>query len=552
MNPALAAQIFQFEDYDLDRGAFELRRTGDVVPLERIPLELLFLLVERSGKLVTREEIVERIWGKDVFVDVDNGINTAIRKIRKALKDNSENPRVLQTVPGKGYRFAATVGVARPGETQATKPGSQISIEPSFRFRRPQYWRVTIALALVLIVASFVFRSHSSTPRRSTNERVMLGVLPFQNISGDPQQEYFSDGLTEETITDLGQLNPEQLGVIARTSAMAYKSTKKTATEIGHELGVDYLLEGSVRRDSGSVRISAQLIRVEDGSHIWARNYQRDVKNILQAQIELGDAIAQQVQVRLPESLRRQQGKAFTLNPDAYDLYLRGRDQWYQRTPEAMQKSIAYFQQAIDRDPKFAMAYVGLADAYNISQVVGLPGIPRRPGEIYPRAKAAALMALKLDPQLGEAHTALAFEETHFDFDWQSAEKEFLRGIELNPSSAYAHLFYSNCYLSPMGRHKQAIAEMKKALALDPLSLAINNFLGNTYFYAGQDDLAVEQFHKTIEMNPGFVLAHYYLADVLARLERFDESISEFEKAEVLSKQNPELAALAAHLCDGR
>ncbi len=374
----------------------------------------------------------------------------------------------------------------------------------------------------------------------------MLGVLPFQNISGDPQQEYFSDGLTEETITDLGQLNPEQLGVIARTSAMAYKSTKKTATEIGHELGVDYLLEGSVRRDSGSVRISAQLIRVEDGSHIWARNYQRDVKNILQAQIELGDAIAQQVQVRLPESLRRQQGKAFTLNPDAYDLYLRGRDQWYQRTPEAMQKSIAYFQQAIDRDPKFAMAYVGLADAYNISQVVGLPGIPRRPGEIYPRAKAAALMALKLDPQLGEAHTALAFEETHFDFDWQSAEKEFLRGIELNPSSAYAHLFYSNCYLSPMGRHKQAIAEMKKALALDPLSLAINNFLGNTYFYAGQDDLAVEQFHKTIEMNPGFVLAHYYLADVLARLERFDESISEFEKAEVLSKQNPELAALEA------
>jgi TolB-like protein/DNA-binding winged helix-turn-helix (wHTH) protein len=342
----MPADIVKFGDgFELDRNSYELRRAGRALKLERIPLDILFLLVERRGQLVTREDIIARIWGRDVFLDTDSSINGAIRKIRLALKDDPDNPVFLQTVTGKGYRFIAAVTEAEapfyegggkklvasrslapaslaqegsvPLATQP-EPGSPEQRSPEQRRpeqRRPEQRspeqrppltsrpRVVAALGILLVVvvvaaAIYGFRLRSS-PSAGPQSRVMLAVLPFANLSNDPEQEYFSDGLTEETITDLGELNPERLGVIARTSAASYKHTTKTIAQIGHELGVDYVLEGSVRREGGSARVSAQLIRVSDQVHLWAHNYDRETGGLLALQNELGRAIAQQVQVKL-------------------------------------------------------------------------------------------------------------------------------------------------------------------------------------------------------------------------------------------------------------
>ena len=532
-------EVIRFEDFELDGGAFELRRGGRVVRVERIPLELLFLLVDRRPSLVAREEILQRIWGKDVFVDADNSINTAIRKIRQALRDNSEEPHFVQTVPGKGYRFVAHVG----GVPEATanhpepEPGASAQL-PSGR----RDWRLWFALlamfvlsGAILIASVFFHRS------RSKAGKVMLAVLPFQNMSNDPRQEYFSDGLTEETITDLGQLSPEHLGVIARTSAMTYKNTNKSVSQIGRELGVDYILEGSVRREGDQARVSAQLIRVSDQTHVWAQNYQRELHDLLQIQNELGTAIARQVQGNLTPQQLVDLSKMRTVNPEAYDLYLKGRFYWNERNPAAIKESIAYFQQATAKDPDFALAYVGLADAFNISNILGVSS-----EESLPQAKVAAAKALTLDPSLAEAHAALGMEKSHYDFDFPGAQREFLKAIELNPNSAYAHLFYSNCYLAPVGRMSEAIAENQKALELDPLSLPINNFMGMTYMFAGDYEKSYQQFQHTIAMDPTFPLAHEYFSFLLKMMGRLEEGIKEYEKSEVLGGANSEDAAAEA------
>ena len=320
---------------------------------------------------------------------------------------------------------------------------------------------VAAALVLVVAVTAYLVGTH---PSPGPQKRTMLAILPFQNLSNDPRQEYFSDGLTEETITDLGQLSPEHLGVIARTSAMAYKHTDKSVSQIGRELGVDYILEGSVRREGGKARVSAQLIRVSDQTHLWAQNYDRDLQDLLDVQNDLGRAIAEQVRANLTPQRQIELSKKHMVNPEAYDLYLKGRFYWNQRTPDAIKESIGYFQQATDRDSNFALAYAGLADAYNISNIIG----PVSPRDSFPQAKAAAMRAILLDPSLAEAHAALGMEKSHYEFDFPGAEKEFLKAIEVNPNSTYAHLFYSNCFLMPMGRQAQAIAENKRALELDP------------------------------------------------------------------------------------
>jgi TolB-like protein/DNA-binding winged helix-turn-helix (wHTH) protein/Flp pilus assembly protein TadD len=532
--------IIRFEDFELDRGAFELRRAGRVVRLERIPLELLFLLAERRGLLVAREDILESIWGKDVFVDADNSINTAVRKIRQALKDNPEEPRFVQTVPGKGYRFVMpadgvlTATPARPPDA----PVRETFAKPA---GRPQ-WPLWLPLAAVLILALIILVAALLRRSKPNAGRVMLAVLPFQNMSNDPGQEYFSDGLTEETITDLGQLSPEHLGVVARTSAMAYKHTNKSVSQIGRELGVDYILEGSVRREGGQARVSAQLIRVSDQTHVWAQNYQRDLHDLLQIQNELGTAIARQVQGNLTPQQLVDLSKIRSVDPEAYDLYLKGRFYWNERNPAAIKQSVAYFQQAIAKDPNFALAYVGLADSYNIGNIVGAYS----PSESLPEAKVAATKALTLDPSLAEAHAALGMEKSHYEFDFPGAEKEFLWALELNPNSAYAHLFYSNCYLSPMGRMSEAIAENKKALELDPLSLPINNFMAMTYMFAGDYQKSSQQFLHTIAMDPTFPLAHEYFSFLLKMMGRFEEGIKEHEKAAVLGGSSPEDAAAEA------
>jgi TolB-like protein/DNA-binding winged helix-turn-helix (wHTH) protein len=462
--PASSGRRVRAGLFEVDLGGCEIHKNGRRVPLQEQPFRVLAILLERPGEVIAREELQARLWPADTFVGFDEGINTAIRKLRVAFGDSADNPRFIETIPRRGYRFLApvydlVVDSAQPSESVAevdalaerprVRPGSVLQLIVALS-----------AVAVLVVLGIVIFLKRLRPPANPTaQKRVMLAVLPFQNMSNDPAQEYFSDGLTEETITDLGQLSPEHLGVIARTSAMAYKHTNKTVSQIGHELGVDYILEGSVRREAGEARVSAQLIRVSDQTHLWAQNYERELHDLLLIENELGKAIARQVQINLTPQQEIDLSKMRTVNPEAYDLYLKGRFYWNQRNSAAIKESIGYLQKATELDPNFALAYVGLADAYNIGNILGVYSAK----ESLPEARAAATKALALDPSLAEAHAALGMVKSHYDFDLVGAQREFLKAIELNPNSAYAHLFYSNCYLAPMGRMSEAIAENQRA-----------------------------------------------------------------------------------------
>jgi len=550
----MPADVVKFGDgLELDRNSYELRRAGRALKLERIPLDILFLLVERRGQLVTRDDIIGKIWGKDVFVDTDSSINGAIRKIRQVLKDDPENPVFVQTVTGKGYRFIAAVTEA---EFPAHKSGGKnlessntITQEPSTLLAAGQErrvaltswpWVASLAVLLVVVLAAAIFglrlRARSQT---ASEHRVMMAVLPFANLSNDPEQEYFSDGLTEETITDLGELNPERLGVIARTSAAANKHTNKTIAQIGRELGVDYILEGSVRREDGSARISAQLIRVKDQVHLWAHNYDRETGGLLALQNELGRAIAQQIQVKLAPPYGGRSTNKYAPNPEAYELYLKGRFYLNQRTFAEIDKSTECFQGSIEKDPGFALAYAELADSYIANAI-------RSSQNFYPKAKAAASRALELDDDLAEAHAALGAEKADFEYDWQGAEQEFKRAIELNPNYAEAHFRYAWTYLTPQGESEQAIAEMKKALELDPFSRIYNTVFGLTYFYARRYDESRAQFTKAIELNPDFFVTYYHFAWLYSQLGQYQNAISELTRGRLLSGDDQTAKAAAS------
>jgi len=491
------AELLQFENFELDRGAYELRRAGRKVRLEPIPFELLILLVERRGLLVTRAEIIERIWGKDVFVDTDHSINTAVRKIRLALCENPDAPRFVVTVPGKGYRFDAPVR-----------------------------------------------ENAGDSPVGVTSNRVMLVVLPFENLSTDPAQEYFSDGLTEETITNLGQLNSDRLGVIARTSAMSYKGTRKNIAEIGRELGADFALEGSVRRDGDRVRISAQLIRTSDQTHLWAHNYDRELKDFLAVQRELGQAIAEQVQVRLTPEQRTPREGARAVDPAALDAYLRGRYYLWRVTRPNIERAIEYFREASQIDPCMAVSYAGLADAYDILPITS--DFP--PREAFPKAEQAAKQALEIDSDLAEAHAALGGVRFWYNWDWPAAEEHCRRAIARNASYAMAHLRYGHL-LSNIGRHEEALSEIELARQLDPLSLIINTLCAQFRYQARQYDEAELLLGKALELDPNFWVAHINLANVYQQQERLDEALAEAEKAREFSGGNTQALSLAAYAC---
>src|ERR1700677_1744179 len=522
--PASSSRQVRTGLFEIDLASSQLHKNGRKLPLQEQPFRVLAILLESPGEVVTRQELQARLWPADTYVGFDEGLNTAIRKLRTAFGDSAGNPRFIETLPRQGYRFIAPITETMPADglpssmevrgdgaqmeghaaVVASGRAQQVERPPTAADHRRQGKRVVLVIAflvLVLTVVAYVMHRHSS-PGYAPSKRAMLAVLPFQNLSNDPGQEYFSDGLTEETITDLGQLSPEHLGVIARTSAMAYKHTNKTVSQIGHELGVDYILEGSVRPEGGKARVSAQLIRVSDQTHLWAQNYDRDLQDLLDVQNDLGKAIAEQVRANLTPQRQFELSRKHMVNPEAYDLYLKGRFYWNQRTPDSIKESIGYFQQATAKDGNFALAYAGLADAYNISNIVG----PVSARDSLPQAKAAAMRAILLDPSLAEAHAALGMEKSHYEFDFPGAEKEFLKAIDLNPNSPYAHLFYSNCFLMPMGRKAQAIAENKRAVEIDPLSLPINNFMAMTYMFAGDDESAYRQLQHTIAIKPRFHL----------------------------------------------
>jgi TolB-like protein/DNA-binding winged helix-turn-helix (wHTH) protein/Flp pilus assembly protein TadD len=528
------------EDFELDLRTYELRRSDRVLKLERIPMELLLLLVEQRGQLVARDQIVERIWGKGVCLDTDNSINGAVRKIRQVLKDDPEHPRFVQTVTGRGYRFIAPLMERETEEGPVVPPPRPASESPKNQPDRRWMAVLGLAVAVIAVVGVYLGWLHLRPPSQPSARRPMLAVLPFENLTGDARQDYFSDGLTEEMISQLGRLNPERLGVIARTSVMHYKNSQSSLDQIGRELGVQYILEGSVRRDSDKVRITAQLIQMKDQTHLWTRQYDRELKGLLVVQGEIAEEIAEEIQSALGDQdlgnnkrdnnndKRAAVLRQPALSPealDAYDLYLKGQYFLNKRTSESLEKGIGYFQQAIDRDPTYARAYAGLADCYAL--ITGYdPSVPAKQSLL--KARAAAVKAVELDEGLAEAHTALAVVAQDYDWDWPTAEKEYRRAIELNPNYATAHHWYGE-YLGLMGRFEEAFREFERARQLDPLSLIIATDHAVALLYSRQYDRAISQFREVLEMEPDFPRAHVLVvADVQKGL--YADALADIEK----------------------
>jgi TolB-like protein/DNA-binding winged helix-turn-helix (wHTH) protein len=528
----MAGPVYQFADFRLDCGSFELLRKGRALRMERKPIELLILLVSRQGELVTRAEIVQRLWSSEVFVDTEHGINTAIRKIRYALGDDPDNPRFVQTLPSRGYRFICPVlsGEGQPVEAEnpaaAATPVVETAPVDQRLSARPRFLVTILVSCLVIALAVIVYLGgwRMRAGQISSSGHVMLAVLPFQNLSGDPGQEYFSDGLTEEVIAQLGALNPDQLGVIARTTSMAYKHTSKSVEQIGSELGVGYVLESSVRRDGSQVRITVQLIRVHDQVHVWARSYDRQISHSIELQEEVATAVAEQIGVKLSPSYEGRT-KPHHLDAEANGAYLRGRYFWNQFTPEGYRKAIGYFQQAIERDSKFAEAYSGLADSYNF--LVVMDSIPASEGHL--KALEAARRAVSLGGNLAEPHASLAVALALSEWNWSGAEDEFKRAIALNPSYSMAHRLYT-AYLSETRRHREAWEQINEAMRLDPLSLPNNAEVVRTLYYARNYDQAIEQGQKAMQLDPKYVRTHFWMGRVYSQKGMHWEAIAASEK----------------------
>jgi TolB-like protein/DNA-binding winged helix-turn-helix (wHTH) protein/Flp pilus assembly protein TadD len=531
-------RVVRFGLYEARLDTGELLKNGSRVKLQERPFQILTIFLERPGEIVTREEFRRRLWSADTFVDFDHSLNTSITKLRQALDDDADNPRFVATAGRRGYRFIAPVAappdptLAGTAETEQPIVGSggaeRDSQAPSTARTESRRRVPTIGVALIVLALATASAAWRYTHRRVQMPlgRIMLAVLPFENLTGDPEQEYFADGLTDELITQLGRLRPDRLGVIARTSVMDYKRRTERIDQIGRELSVQYVLEGSVRRAKDHLRITAQLISVADQTHLWAQGYDLKPHDVLAVQDEVAVAVAQEIQVQLSPRQRTDLSRGRTAIPEANEAYLKGRYFWNKRTGEALRKSADYFEAAIAKDPRYARAYAGLADAYVLLGGYGV--IPQK--DAMPRAKAAAQKALAIDDTLAEAYTSLGLVVEEYEWNWPDVEKDYKRAIELNPNYSVAHHFYADGYLAAVGRREEAIAELRKAHELDPLSLVIASDLARHLGAAHRYSEAIEQLHKVLEVDPDFVLAHDYLSKVYEEEGRLSEAIAEIEK----------------------
>jgi TolB-like protein/DNA-binding winged helix-turn-helix (wHTH) protein/Flp pilus assembly protein TadD len=528
---SLISHLYQFGEFSLDTQQRVLRRGQETVSLTPKAFDVLLLLIQSGGSIVTKDELMKAVWS-DSFVEESN-LTQTVFMVRKALDETSDR-RYILTVQGQGYRFLVPVKEATTDTPAGVAPApSPVPVNipeiplpsnpPRARDRRWAYTALA-TIALILITVSTIWLWRSRHGPAEPPGRIMLAVLPFQNLTGDAAQEYISDGLTEEMITQLGNLNPAHMGVIARTSVMHYKNTQTPLDQIGRELNAQYVIEGSVRRDADRVRITAQLIQVKDQSHVWARQYDRELKDLLNVQSEVAQEIKDEIQLTLGG--RKTAGGPPTppRGYEGYDLYLKGLYFFNKRTPEDLEEAVRYFQQATAKDPAYAQAYAGLAKAYTL-----LPAYSSQPNEEFiSKARAAATKALELDEGLSEAHSALALIVQNHDWDWQTSEKEFRRAIELNPNDATAHHWYAE-HLMWRGRFDEAIAESERAQQLDPLSLIIATDYGAILFYSRRYDSAIEEWRSVQEMDPNFVHAHIIMGAYVEK-GMFAEALAEDEK----------------------
>jgi TolB-like protein/DNA-binding winged helix-turn-helix (wHTH) protein/Tfp pilus assembly protein PilF len=516
---------------ELDLRRYELRRGSSVLKLEKIPMELLILLVERRDQLVGREEIIARLWGKDVFLDTEQGINTAIRKVRLTLGDDPNEPRFLQTVVGKGYRFVGPITIVggAPALPRVTAPVPVTEEERTQLSRsKPVPWRKLIAsfASLIVLGASIIAFRYFDLSRWLPRPRVhSIAVLPLKNLSGNPADQYFADGMTDELITNLAKISA--LRVSSYTSVSQYKTSSKPLPQIAQELQVDGIVEGSVLRSGDQVRITAQLIYAPRDQHLWAEEYQRYLRDVLYLQREVARDIAEQVRVTLTPNERTRLATAGAVDPVAYESYLRGRSFWNQRSEASLLKAIDQFNKAIEVDPGYAPAYSGLADCYTTLGYLSYLD----PLDAFPRARDAAGKALELDPSLAEAHASLAYYNLYHAWNWTEAENEFKKAIELNPNYATAHDWYSY-YLMAMGRFDEAWKEVNRAHELDPLSVTIATDIGFNHYYRRSYDEAINQLRATLVISPKFPLAHLWLGRAYQQKKMYSEAIDEFNKTD--------------------
>lgn len=486
-------QPIRFGIFEVDLRAGELRRQGLKVKLQEQPFQILVMLVDHPGEVVTREEVQKRLWPANTFVDFDGGLNRAMHRLREALGDSADRPRFVETLTGRGYRFIAPVD-----------------------------------------------RSAYSGVALGESRRIeSLAVLPLENLSADPAQDYFADGMTDELITEIAKI--ASLRVISRTSIIQYKGARKSLPAIARELGVDAILEGTVLHSGARVRITAQLIRARDDRHLWVEKYERTLGEILTLQGEIARAIAGQLEIRLTAQEHSRLSHSHSVVPEAYEAYLQGiffRNKW---TEEGLFKSIVLFTEANRLDSTYARGYAGLSQSYCALGILG--SLPAK--EVYPKAKAAALKALELDETVAEAHISLADVRKGFDWDWAAAQTEYKRALELNPSDAVAHAWYAD-WLSKQGRHVDAIAEATRAREFDPVSVDRHSFLGLILYRSRSYQGAVAACSKALELDPYYPVVHWFLGLIHLKTGELAEAIADLNKAVSLSDA-PLYRALLGH-----
>jgi TolB-like protein/DNA-binding winged helix-turn-helix (wHTH) protein len=520
----------RFGVFELDARSGELRKQGIKIRLQGQPVEILAMLLEHPGEIITRDELQKKLWPANTFVDFEQGLNNAIKRLRAALDDNPENPRFIETLPRHGYRFVGSVKSAdsSSAETAPTR-GLGTAI------------RLSVFVALVLVAASVglvglnVFGLRDRLFARASKTQIQaLAVLPLTNLSGNPDQEYFADGMTEALITELGKINTPR--VISRQSVMQYKGSKKPLQEIARELNVDAVLEGAVERSGERVRVTIHLVQVSPESQLWANHYDRDIRDVLRLQEKIARTVTDEIEIKLTSQERASLASARSVDPEAHDDYLRGRyllgtlpDIRYSKYPDEspytevetqLQIAIGYFKQAIEKEPGYASAYAGLAAAY---MGLGIPTVgSHAPKEILPEVKAAATKAVELDPSLGEAHFALAQIAELYDWNWSEADKEFRLALTLNPNHANAHLEYGR-FLQALGRESEVFPQIDYAIELDPLDLRTRALAAYVTYASRQYELAIKQFES---LGDGFGLGWAYrekgmYPQAVATLERY-------------------------------
>lgn len=529
-------QTLHFGVFEVNLRARELRKHGVRVRLRGQPYAILAMLLERPGEVVTREELRAKLWTNDTFVDFEHSVNTAVKKLRAALNDSAENSRYVETIPKIGYRFIAPVNNDAASRVDTDKVERAVSV-PGSRIRR--YSVLAFVSVCAIGIAAVAWQQlHVNAATQSIRS---IAVLPMQNLSGDPEQEYFADGMTEQLITDLAKVGA--IRVISRTSVMRYKGTNKSLPEIARELNVDGIVEGSVMRAGPRVRITAQLLSAPTDRHLWAESYERDLGDVLKLQDDVAQAIARQVRAEITPQQQARLSSGRPVKPEAYDALLRGRYYLLNQftSTKALNTAKSNFEEAIRKDPGFAPAYSGLAETYVF--LVYFHGVPREDG--YRGAKEALVKAVELDDNIGEIHDALGVLSWRFDWDWERADREFKRAIELQPSYSCAHEDRAE-YLSFMGRNAEARSESAKSNAIDPgPSSAMSE--SSTFFQMRDYVALLGAGRKAVVTNPGEWTWHATLGVGYEGTGKLPEAISEYQQAVELSGGDPDSTASLAH-----